>query len=132
MKFYESGAALAQDMGVPKILMEGRTPLTRAVSHWMKPLARQAQERSSTTTLFLGGTFTSGLRGLRPRGRRSMCQIRVGRQCEGHFSRDAFRWIGCKKRWARGIQKDFGSGLRSATYYVVTSRQSSNTGYSGP
>ena len=38
----------------------------------------------------------SGLRGLRPRGRRSMCQVRVGRLCQGHVSRSAC-WLrqGC-------------------------------------
>ena len=39
------------------ILMEGRTPLSRAVSHGLKPLARRAQGRSSTTTSFLGGNL---------------------------------------------------------------------------
>merc|ERR1712136_242944 len=39
-------------MGRRRILMEGRTPHTRAVSHGTKPLARRAQGRSSTTTLF--------------------------------------------------------------------------------
>ena len=33
------------------------------------------------------GKLSSGLRGLRPRNRRSMWQVRVGRQREGHFSR---------------------------------------------
>ena len=37
----------------------------------------------------IGRQCSAGLRGLRPRGRRSMCQVRVGQQCEGHFSRGA-------------------------------------------
>ena len=37
-----------------------------------------------------------------------------------------------EKRWERGAQSDFGSGLHSAAYHVATSRQSSNAGYSGP
>ena len=41
--------------------------------------------------------FTSGLR---TRRRRSMCQVRVGRQCEGHFSRGA-----CWLREGWGVEK---------------------------
>ena len=65
-KFYESGTALSQDMRVPVSKMEESleaslktaenpdggpySTLTREVSHGMKPLARRAQGRSSTTT----------------------------------------------------------------------------------
>ena len=35
----------------------------------------------------IGWQLSSGSRGLRPRNRRSMWQVRVGRQREGHFSR---------------------------------------------
>ena len=35
----------------------------------------------------LGGNSSSGLRGFRPRNKRSMWQVRVGRRMEGHFSR---------------------------------------------
>ena len=46
----------------------------------------EAIEGSKSDRDSLGG-FSSGLRGLRPRGRRGVCRARVARQFGGHFSR---------------------------------------------
>ena len=106
-KFYESGAALAQDMGVPVSKMEEsiEASLKTASNPDGGPSPRLPERKSLDEAsgktgsgkkfyhnVISGSKFTSGLRGLRPRGRRSMCQVRMGRRCEGHFSRGACWW----------------------------------------
>ena len=134
---------VAQDMGVPvskmeesieaslkrpKILMEGRTPLTRAVSHGVKPLARQAQGRSSTTTSFLGGNSLLDC---------VVCARVAGAACAKYSRRllvEARVKSGQTNVVGGGLdgEGDSGIGLRSVAYYVATSRQSSNAAFSGP
>ena len=106
-KFYESGAALAQDMRVPVSKMEesreasletvenpdgGPYPAYPSGKSWDEASGKTGSGKKFYHNVISGRKFTSGLRGVRPRGRRSMCQVRVGRRCEGHFSRGACWW----------------------------------------
>ena len=99
--------------------MEGRTPLTRAVSHGMKPLARRAQGRSSTTTSFLGGNSLLD------------CVVfaRVaGAACAKYVWGDGVKVTSLAALAGGGK----GEGSKKWPDHVVaTSRQSSNAGYSG-
>ena len=97
MKFYESCAALARDMGVPVSKMEESIEAENPGGgpHSAHPSGKSWDEASGKTgsgkfyhNVISGRKFTSGLRGLRPRGRRSTC----GARCEGHFSRGAWWW----------------------------------------
>ena len=83
-----------------------------------------------------GRKFTSGLRGLRPRGRRSMCQVR---EEEEEMDLAIIKPI----IHTRGLENDenstaffyhkviLGTDFAAQHYYIASSRQSSNAGYSG-
>ena len=95
MKFYESGAALAQDMGVPVSKMEesiegslkptknphGRPyPAYPSGKSWDEASGNTGSGKKFYHNVISGRKFTSGLRGLRPRTNRSMYQVRIRRQ----------------------------------------------------
>ena len=110
MKIQESGTALAEGMGVPVSKMEeliaahcqsslktvkdpdrGRTPRIRAVSHGVKPVARQVQGRSFITTSCRESISQHSTAAAKARSSRTKAN---NRQCKGtreKMSRDRER-----------------------------------------
>ena len=122
-------AALSQETGVPVSKIEesmeasSKTaenpyggPYTAYLSgkSWDEASGETGSGKKFYHNVITERKVTSGLRGLRPRGRRSMCQVRVGRRCEGRFSRGACWW---RQRVKSGQTVVVGGGLKVGKWF---------------